>query len=776
MSGEDIAQWALRFASQGFHVFPLLERFVSAKNKIGTPRGWAHNRQEDPNSIPSTLDLGEISRWSSKYPDLKGYGIHPRNRAAIIFDIDVKNDKAGLESLDAFLKQKLLTLSTLIVKTKSGGLHLYYSCSTIPTKYLVKNQTAFREGIDIRGEGGFVVGPTTDGPYLVKKDAPIAALPDEMVTILTNENCFKVINKDIEELIIEGTDESVIPEPGDSLYYGVIPDRIVMGERDDVITRLIGAWVKKFNGDRHMVIELCKLAISKMDQTPGDEYTLEMAVEKIDRTVQSKNFMPSANDKVMEYLHENLIFLSNSGAIFDRSDKNYPRIFRKPIALDFYKPLKLKINDGNKVKTVSAFDMWLQSKDRLELNSYGYRPNGGSIYFCPIQSCDIANLYRPPVLPPDANYKDYQPYIDKFRWLMDYLWGEDSEHIIDWCAHLVQKPDQKLRFAPFLWSDERGVGKNLFFDIMSNVIGKWNAIATTVDKVVSKHASYELRCHLLLVNETYVDTRNRSGVYQRRDVMEKLKPKISDDVQEVEEKYMPSISVQSFINYIGFSNHEDGLPVEDKDRRFEIYRCDGKPLGPKDYELITEMGENPGQDGTNYNAVAALRKWLFERDISKLLVTARAKDSDVKMDMIMAGKDPTVVEIEMAIRNYQSVFRSDVISFELFSWFINNKIEDGNKIHRNIKYDWFKKLTKRISYVPPSGNVQAKMIFVDTPMDVTKENLAPEKKQCRIFTVRNHGDYDRFSTDELKARYELAFDATKPTYKEPENVVVKMVK
>ena len=69
----------------------------------------------------------------------------------VVIDVDAKS--GGLETLESI--KELLPL-TLTIKTGGGGYHFYYK-----TDQHISNRTNMLKGIDIRGDGGFVVAPTS---------------------------------------------------------------------------------------------------------------------------------------------------------------------------------------------------------------------------------------------------------------------------------------------------------------------------------------------------------------------------------------------------------------------------------------------------------------------------------------------------------------------------------------------------------------------------------------------------------------------------------------
>lgn len=70
----------------------------------------------------------------------------------VVIDVDVKNGAPGLASLEA-LEEQFGSSSTVQAGTPSGGLHIFFKAPDQP----VRNRVNFRQGIDIRGDGGYIV-------------------------------------------------------------------------------------------------------------------------------------------------------------------------------------------------------------------------------------------------------------------------------------------------------------------------------------------------------------------------------------------------------------------------------------------------------------------------------------------------------------------------------------------------------------------------------------------------------------------------------------------
>lgn len=89
----------------------------------------------------------------------------------IIVDVDVKDGAQGAAWLDANSHRMVQTRT---IRTGSGGLHLYFRWPGQPVK---NSASKIAPGIDVRGDGGYVIVPPSPG-YAIADNAPVADLPD----------------------------------------------------------------------------------------------------------------------------------------------------------------------------------------------------------------------------------------------------------------------------------------------------------------------------------------------------------------------------------------------------------------------------------------------------------------------------------------------------------------------------------------------------------------------------------------------------------------------
>ncbi len=153
-------------------------------------RGWPVFRVSPRGKIPmrgsrgcldATADEAAVCRWWQDAPEAN-VGIATGLRAGCwVLDIDGERGAQSLAELEAEIGALPETLEQA---TGSGGRHLFFSW---PERE-VRNRQNVRAGIDVRGEGGYIVAPPSVHPsgnaYRWTNDLPIAEAPTALLDLV----------------------------------------------------------------------------------------------------------------------------------------------------------------------------------------------------------------------------------------------------------------------------------------------------------------------------------------------------------------------------------------------------------------------------------------------------------------------------------------------------------------------------------------------------------------------------------------------------------------
>jgi len=159
--------------ARGWHVLPL-----RPNTKLPLTKRGLHDSTTNPGVIDGWFDANPRANLAIRT------GIVSR---LVVVDVDIKNNAGGGESL-AKLEGEHGQFATLTARTRTNGLHLFFLA---PDGVAVKNSVGILPGIDVRGEGGYVVAApsTIDGRAYtwVNPGEEVAPMPEWLVRLVTEK-------------------------------------------------------------------------------------------------------------------------------------------------------------------------------------------------------------------------------------------------------------------------------------------------------------------------------------------------------------------------------------------------------------------------------------------------------------------------------------------------------------------------------------------------------------------------------------------------------------
>jgi hypothetical protein len=212
-----------------------------------------------------------------------------------------------------------------------------------------------------------------------------------------------------------------------------------------------------------------------------------------------------------------------------------------------------RLDDG---KLISAGDAWKRSPKRREYDKIGYWPGD---HGCPARSY---NLWQGWGI--ESKEGDWS-IIDNH--VLQVLADGDkvkADYILNWCAHMVQRPQDKPGVA-LVFRGRKGTGKSLLTVLVATAIGRRNALITASGKKLFGTFNWQLADKLLIGAEEAFFV----GNYELND---QLKHLLTGDDIEVEQKFGQRISMKSMHRMIITSNHDQVISASDDERRFVV--CD----------------------------------------------------------------------------------------------------------------------------------------------------------------------------------------------------------
>lgn len=198
---------ALKYAGLGWEVFPL---HSIIDGKCTCSKESCHSPGKHPKTKNGFKDASNDSEQIKKMFQKTECNIGIRTGLSSgfwVLDIDKKNE--GLELWHS-LEKKNGQVNTLCVKTGGGGLHFYFAN---PQGTEIPCKANIRPGIDIRGDGGYVVAPTSDhisgGRYAFSNQATdllsqIQPAPDWILELIAVKPTEAQVPQRFDRQILEG--------------------------------------------------------------------------------------------------------------------------------------------------------------------------------------------------------------------------------------------------------------------------------------------------------------------------------------------------------------------------------------------------------------------------------------------------------------------------------------------------------------------------------------------------------------------------------------------
>ncbi len=168
------------------------------------------------------------------------------------------------------------------------------------------------------------------------------------------------------------------------------------------------------------------------------------------------------------------------------------------------------------------------------------------------------NLYHPPTIRPGDPQK-----AGKWTEHIRFIYPDDADHILDWLAHRVQRPGEKINHALILGGNP-GIGKDTMLEPVIHAVGPWNCQEASPSQILDKHNGF-LKSVLLRVSEAHdLGEFDRFQFYDRMKAYTAAPP----DVLRVNEKYIREHMILNCCGVIVTTNHKtDGIYLPADDRR-----------------------------------------------------------------------------------------------------------------------------------------------------------------------------------------------------------------
>jgi hypothetical protein len=174
----------------------------------------------------------------------------------------------------------------------------------------------------------------------------------------------------------------------------------------------------------------------------------------------------------------------------------------------------------------------------------------------------VFNLYRPPVpaVPGDPGQAG--------RWLAHVrrVYPDDAAHIVNWLAHRVQHPDDKVNHALVL-GGLQGIGKDSLLEPVKRAVGSWNFAEPSPVQLMGRFNGFARSVILRISEARDLGEIDRYQFYEHLKVYAAAPP----DVLRIDEKNLREYNIRNCCGVVITTNHRtDGIYLPADDRRHYV--------------------------------------------------------------------------------------------------------------------------------------------------------------------------------------------------------------
>ncbi|QRM19714.1 hypothetical protein GBK02_10020 [Dechloromonas sp. TW-R-39-2] len=292
-------------------------------------------------------------------------------------------------------------------------------------------------------------------------------------------------------------------------------------------------------------------------------------------------------------------------------------------------------------KEIPVARLWVESPRRQTAVCRTFKAGGPLILLDP-EGRPAVNSWRPysrSIAVPDPVAAGVNLFIDHIR----FLFGLDADRFLDWLAHIEQSPGILPHTAWLHIAKNFGMGRNWLASVLARV---WaGSVAPNLDLVEMFDKGFNGRLSRKVI--AIVDEIREGGRDTQWAHAEKLKSIITEESRLINPKYGRQSVEYNACRWLMFSQHLSAIPMEKGDRRIEVVVTEGQPKTPAYYSTLYAALNNP-------LFIAAVAKFLGERDISTFNPGAHATNNEAKQQATKASQTPMAAQCEALVKYWPS--------------------------------------------------------------------------------------------------------------------------
>lgn len=250
------------------------------------------------------------------------------------------------------------------------------------------------------------------------------------------------------------------------------------------------------------------------------------------------------------------------------------------------------------------------------------------------KGCNVLNLYRPPS-PISGDPAKAGPWLEHVR----MVYPNDAEHMIDWLAHRVQRPEEKINHA-LVMGGAQGIGKDTILEPVKAAVGPWNFNEVSPQHMLNRFNGFAKSVVLRVSEARDLGDVDRFAFYDHMKTYTAAPP----DVLRVDEKFMREYAVFNVCGVIITSNHKtNGIYLPPDDRRHYVAWSElvKEAISQEYWDRLWDWYRNGG--------IGHVAAYLAQHDLSGFRPKAPPPKTEAFWDIVASNSAPEDDELSDAI-------------------------------------------------------------------------------------------------------------------------------
>jgi hypothetical protein len=192
-----------------------------------------------------------------------------------------------------------------------------------------------------------------------------------------------------------------------------------------------------------------------------------------------------------------------------------------------------------------------------------------------------------------------------------------------WIANQYQHIGRPSSTAVWLYSNTHGVGKNIFGDYLSELLGDANTVKANTSEMTGEWSDWLVACTLVVADEI--------GLVERKQFRDTLKGLIGNSTISVRERRVGQYMTTATQSWLFYTNSPTPISLEEKDRRHTFIACE-EDLD-RALKMIQPLRAFRHDMPRRHRALAGLGTFLMGIEVDETFIE-RAITTKLKQDVV----------------------------------------------------------------------------------------------------------------------------------------------